>query len=136
MTSAELIPAVILKRKAVVYVRQSTQSQVMANLESKRRQYDLVDVARQRGFVDVEIMMTISADQQAERWRGLASTVWSHGCARAKSAPFCASMRRGLPGTAATGITCSNSAGSSKPASSISMASTIPVDPMTACCWA
>ncbi|MGA7995648.1 MAG: hypothetical protein WCA28_12165 [Bradyrhizobium sp.] len=55
MTSAEVIPAVVLKRKAVVYVRQSTQSQVMTNLESKRRQYDLVDVARQRGFVDVEI---------------------------------------------------------------------------------
>src|SRR5260221_10917921 len=56
MTSAELIPAVVLKRKAVVYVRQSTQSQVMTNLESKRRQYDLVDVARQRGFADVEII--------------------------------------------------------------------------------
>src|ERR1700726_4202715 len=56
MTSAEPIPATILKRKAVVYVRQSTQSQVMINLESKRRQYDLVDVARQRGFVDVEII--------------------------------------------------------------------------------
>jgi DNA invertase Pin-like site-specific DNA recombinase len=56
MTNAELIPAAILKRKAVVYVRQSTQSRVMTNLESKRRQYDLVDVARQRGFVDVEII--------------------------------------------------------------------------------
>src|SRR3979490_573322 len=56
MTSSELIPAAVLKRKAVVYVRQSTQSQVMTNLESKRRQYDLVDVARQRGFVDVEII--------------------------------------------------------------------------------
>jgi DNA invertase Pin-like site-specific DNA recombinase len=51
-----VISAVALKRKAVVYVRQSTQSQVMTNLESKRRQYDLVDVARQRGFVDVEII--------------------------------------------------------------------------------
>src|SRR5271168_1594790 len=56
MTSAELIPAVVLERKAVVYVRQSTQSQVMNNLESKRRQYDLVEVARQHGFVDVEII--------------------------------------------------------------------------------
>ena len=56
MTSAEMIPAVILKRKAVLYVRQSTQSQVMTNLEGKRRQYDLVDVARQHGFVDVEII--------------------------------------------------------------------------------
>ena len=56
MTSAELIPAAVLQRKAVVYVRQSTQSQVMTNLESRRRQYDLADVARQRGFVDVEII--------------------------------------------------------------------------------
>src|SRR4029078_3701426 len=56
MTSTEVIPAVVLKRKAVVYVRQSTQSQVMTNLESKRRQYDLVDVARQAGFFDVEII--------------------------------------------------------------------------------
>ena len=56
MTSAEPLPAAILKRTAVVYVRQSTQSQVMNNLESKRRQYDLVEVARQRGFVDVEVI--------------------------------------------------------------------------------
>jgi excisionase family DNA binding protein len=56
MTSSELIPAAVLNRKAVVYVRQSTQSQVMTNLESQRRQYDLVEVARQRGFVDVEII--------------------------------------------------------------------------------
>src|SRR3979490_2823797 len=56
MTAADLIPAAVLKRKAVVYVRQSTQSQVMTNLESQRRQYDLVDLARQRGFVDVEII--------------------------------------------------------------------------------
>lgn len=56
MTSTDLIPAGLLKRKAVVYVRQSTQSQVMTNLESQRRQYDLVDVARQRGFVDIEVI--------------------------------------------------------------------------------
>ena len=56
MTSVELIPTQLLKRKAVVYVRQSTQSQVMTNLESQRRQYDLVDVARQHGFIDVEVI--------------------------------------------------------------------------------
>src|ERR1700722_17703416 len=56
MTSSDLLPATVLNRKAVVYVRQSTQSQVMTNLESQRRQYDLVEVARQRGFVDVEII--------------------------------------------------------------------------------
>ena len=56
MTSAEHLPAAILKRTAVVYVRQSTQSQVMTNLEGKRRQYDLVDIARQHGFVNVEVI--------------------------------------------------------------------------------
>jgi excisionase family DNA binding protein len=56
MTGTDLLPASVLKRKAVVYVRQSTQSQVMTNLESQRRQYDLVEVARQRGFTDVEVI--------------------------------------------------------------------------------
>ena len=56
MTSAELLPAVVLKRKAVVYIRQSTQAQVQTNLESQRRQYELVDVARQRGFHDIEVI--------------------------------------------------------------------------------
>jgi hypothetical protein len=56
MTSADLLPAAVLKRKAVVYVRQSTQAQVQTNLESQRRQYELVDVARRRGFRDVEVI--------------------------------------------------------------------------------
>ncbi|WP_205963849.1 hypothetical protein [Pseudoruegeria sp. SK021] len=46
MTGVDLIPMQVLTHKAVVYVRQSTQSQVMNNLESQRRQYDLVDIAR------------------------------------------------------------------------------------------
>ncbi len=45
MTSNDMIPTALLSRKAVVYVRQSSQSQVLTNLESQRRQYDLVDVA-------------------------------------------------------------------------------------------
>jgi DNA invertase Pin-like site-specific DNA recombinase len=56
MTGAELLPAAVLKRKAVVYVRQSTQAQVQGNLESQRRQYELVDAARRRGFRDVEVI--------------------------------------------------------------------------------
>jgi DNA invertase Pin-like site-specific DNA recombinase len=56
MTSSEPIPPAVLKRKAVVYVRQSSQSQVLTNLESQRRQYGLVGVARQHGFVDVEVI--------------------------------------------------------------------------------
>src|SRR6202140_3159514 len=56
MTSVDLLPAAVLKRKAVVYVRQSTQAQVQTNLGSQRRQYELVDVARQRGFHDIEVI--------------------------------------------------------------------------------
>ena len=41
-----ILPATVLKRKAVVYVRQSSQSQVQNNLESQRRQYDLVEESR------------------------------------------------------------------------------------------
>jgi excisionase family DNA binding protein len=56
MTGADPLPAAVLKRKAVVYVRQSTQAQVQSNLESQRRQYELVDVARCRGFREVEVI--------------------------------------------------------------------------------
>ena len=56
MTNADLLPAAVLRRKAVVYVRQSTQTQVQNNLESKRRQYDLVEEARRRGFAQVEVI--------------------------------------------------------------------------------
>jgi excisionase family DNA binding protein len=56
VTGADLLPATVLRRKAVVYVRQSTAMQVQTNLESQRRQYELVDVARQRGFREVEVI--------------------------------------------------------------------------------
>ena len=54
MSDADLLPASVLKRKAVVYVRQSTQAQVQ--FESQRQQYQLVEVARRRGFHEVEII--------------------------------------------------------------------------------
>lgn len=56
MSNDDRLPSLLLKRKAVVYVRQSTQTQVQMNLESKRRQYDLVHEARQRGFRDIEVI--------------------------------------------------------------------------------
>jgi excisionase family DNA binding protein len=56
MTSADLLPADVLRRKAVVYVRQSTPAQVQGNPESRRRQYELVDVAHRRGFRNVEVI--------------------------------------------------------------------------------
>lgn len=40
ITSSNLFPATILKRKAVVYVRQSTQAQVQLNLVSGLRRND------------------------------------------------------------------------------------------------
>lgn len=56
MTNSESLPVAILQRKAVVYVRQSSPTQVLTNLESQRLQYKLVEVARQRGFVDIEVI--------------------------------------------------------------------------------
>jgi DNA invertase Pin-like site-specific DNA recombinase len=56
MNALSPLPPAILKRKAVVYVRQSTQSQVLHNLESQRSQYDLVNTARRHGFQQVEVI--------------------------------------------------------------------------------
>ncbi len=56
MTGTDLLPASVLRRKAVVYVRQSTQQQVQLHAESTRRQYELVEVARRRGFRDIEVI--------------------------------------------------------------------------------
>jgi len=43
-------------RAAVVYVRQSTMAQVMSNLESQRRQYDLARAAEAGGFASVTVI--------------------------------------------------------------------------------
>ena len=87
MTGTDLIPTQLLKRKAVVYVRQSTQSQVMTNLESQRRQYDLVNIARQHGFIDVEVIdddLGRSADTAAPARDGSVLPVGSAGADRGR----------------------------------------------------
>jgi DNA invertase Pin-like site-specific DNA recombinase len=43
-----------LRRRAVVYVRQSSPGQVLHHLESQRLQYGLVERARQFGFAEVQ----------------------------------------------------------------------------------
>jgi DNA invertase Pin-like site-specific DNA recombinase len=48
-----------LRRRAIVYVRQSTAIQLIQNRESQLRQYGLAEYARKLGFSDVE---TIDAD--------------------------------------------------------------------------
>jgi DNA invertase Pin-like site-specific DNA recombinase len=45
-----------LKRRAIIYIRQSSPGQVIHNLESQRRQYSLADNARQLGFQQVEVI--------------------------------------------------------------------------------
>ncbi|HLZ09252.1 MAG TPA: recombinase family protein, partial [Chloroflexota bacterium] len=57
MTSREL-PQDVLDRSAIVYIRQSIDAQVHENLESQRRQYELVDLARRYGFRDVAVIDT------------------------------------------------------------------------------
>ncbi len=47
-----------LQRKAIVYLRQSSERQVVQNTESQRLQYKLEDHARELGFKQVEIIDT------------------------------------------------------------------------------
>src|SRR6266567_1555739 len=51
-----------LRRKAIVYIRQSSILQVTHNLESQRRQYGLATRAQELGFHDVEVI-----DEDLER---------------------------------------------------------------------
>jgi len=50
------ITAELLERSAIVYVRQSTAIQVVNNITSGRRQYGLVERARQLGWTDVQVI--------------------------------------------------------------------------------
>jgi excisionase family DNA binding protein len=50
------ITDVHLSRRACVYIRQSTQDQVLHNLESQRRQYALVERAKELGFEHVDVI--------------------------------------------------------------------------------
>jgi DNA invertase Pin-like site-specific DNA recombinase len=45
-----------LGRRAIVYVRQSSPGQVLHNQESQKRQYGLVDHARELGFKDIVVI--------------------------------------------------------------------------------
>src|SRR5262245_9074977 len=56
------LPADRLRRRGMVYVRQSSPGQVVHNQESQRRQYGLADQARDLGFQDVVVI-----DEDLER---------------------------------------------------------------------
>jgi len=56
MLISEKITTEHLKRKAVIYVRQSTPDQVRFNRESQRRQYDLANRATEMGWMEIEVI--------------------------------------------------------------------------------
>ena len=72
------ITAEHLARSAIVYVRQSTMSQVLGNLESQKRQYQMAEAARDTGFSSVEVI-----DEDLGRSRsvsGVASAAVASSC--------------------------------------------------------
>jgi DNA invertase Pin-like site-specific DNA recombinase len=73
-----------LLRKAIVYIRQSSPNQVLHHQESQRRQYGLVDRARELGFqqvtvIDEDLGRTGSGFSSARD-----SSAWWPKCAAAK----------------------------------------------------
>ena len=94
MTPRDL-PLAVVSRRAVVYVRQSTGTQVVENLESQRRQYELTDLARQYGFRDVTVIdddLGISASGTSDRpgFRNLVGQI----CEGLVGAVFCLEASR------------------------------------------
>src|SRR5712691_7846087 len=104
-----------LARRACVYIRQSTPEQVRHNLESKRRQYSLVDRARALGWQDIDVIdddLGISGSRDPE-YVAPALNVCCLQCAMGKSAPSSALRRRGWRALTGSGIRCWNFAASS-----------------------
>jgi DNA invertase Pin-like site-specific DNA recombinase len=84
-----------LKRRAIVYIRQSSPIQVAHNLESQRRQYALADQASQLGFQQVEVIdedLGRSGSGQVDR-PGFARLV-AEVCTGSVGAVFCIEASR------------------------------------------
>lgn len=82
MSNSELVRASHLARKAVIYVRQSTPSQVLTNQESTRLQYALKKRASDLGWhaedievVDADLGLTGSSVQEREGFKELLTEV-------------------------------------------------------------
>ena len=100
-----------LARGAFVYVRQSTQDQVLHNHESRRRQYGLAERARGLGWTTVEVI----DDDLGRSGSGIARQALrscSPPSAKAGSAQLSRSRHRGSLATDATGIRFWSSAAS------------------------
>lgn len=95
MTANAKVTADHLKRRAIVYIRQSSPIQVANNLESQRRQYALADQARQLGFQQVEVIdedLGRSGSGQVDR-PGFARLV-AEVCTGSVGAVFCIEASR------------------------------------------
>ena len=84
-----------LLRKALVYIRQSSPNQVLHHQESQRRQYGLVDRARELGFpqvtvIDEDLGRTGSGFVERPGFQRLVAEV----CSGEASAVFCIEASR------------------------------------------
>jgi DNA invertase Pin-like site-specific DNA recombinase len=84
-----------LCRRAIIYVRQSTPSQVQEHKESQRRQYELAPRAQQLGFSEVEVIdedlgRSGSGQQKRPGFERLVAAV----CSGAVGAVFCIEASR------------------------------------------
>ena len=98
-----------LARSAFVDVRQSTAYQVANNLESQRRQYGLVERARQLGWADVQVVDDDLANPAVgQRGRDLRSC-WQPSV-KAEFGQLCPWRLPAWHATAVTGTRCWSSA--------------------------
>lgn len=111
------ISASHLKKRAIVYIRQSSPGQVTHNQESlflttpseyrnqrQRRQYGLADHARRLGFQQVQIIDEDLGRPRSGQVERPGSSIWLRRSARERLAPCFALRLPVWPVTAATGI--------------------------------
>ena len=94
-----------LRRRGLVYVRQSSPGQVVHNQESQRRQYGLADHARQLGFQDVVVIDEDLGRSGSGLMERPDSSDWWRKSVRERWARSSVSKRRAWHGTAAIGTT-------------------------------
>jgi hypothetical protein len=94
-----------LRRRAVIYIRQSSPGQVMHNHESQRRQYGLADRARELGFQEVTVIDEDLGRSGSGWWSVPGFSDWSPKCVVARSERYFASRRPAWPEMVAIGTT-------------------------------
>ena len=126
-----------LARGAFVYVRQSTQDQLLHNHESRRRQYALADRARALGFTEVEVIDDDLGRSGGGAARpGFERLLVSICEGRAGMVLAVRWRHRGSHATGGTGTGCWSSAAWSAASWRTRTASTTRAFPTTGCCWA